>query len=140
MLDKRTLDYLNGLKKKLNFIKEENSQEFKQLTDPEEFFSLYIRANTSEIGKTDDGLWCVQLAYPVGDDDFNIEHFYFTEKPTIDDIRLIRLINDLEIDFKLNIKDVHFTCWECGRKTHWLDTTGEFKEKLDHLQEKYCGC
>lgn len=40
--------------------------------------------------------------------------------------------------------DPYFTCWECGRKVHWLDIedveSSGILAKWEQFQDSYCGC
>jgi hypothetical protein len=40
----------------------------------------------------------------------------------------------------LQKKGAYFTCYECGKETHWLDTADNFEQLVYNLDEEYCGC
>lgn len=69
------------------------------------------------------------------------EWFYqFNHNPSGNDIKTAILIEKLESLFEAKSIKEEFTCWECGRKIHWLDIKGDLYEKFNALDEKYCGC
>ncbi len=73
-------------------------------------------------------------------DDWCETKYYFNHHPSERDIRTAIKIHELEVNFRIGEYKDEFKCWECGHKTHWLDVPGNFFDKLDGLEEKYCGC
>ena len=73
-------------------------------------------------------------------DDWHEVIYYFNHRPSGKDIKTAILIDKLETLFETKSIKEEFTCWECGRKIHWLDIEGDLFEKFNALDEKYCGC
>ena len=84
--------------------------------------------------------YCAQFSYQTDVDDYCIETLIFDRYPSRDSVVTIVNLNDLE--FKFNFKGLNqtFWCWECGRESQWLDGEGNFLEKIQKVEEKYCGC
>jgi hypothetical protein len=75
-----------------------------------------------------------------GVDEWYEEKFYFTHKPSDDDVTKAKIIDMLELDLRMGRIKEEFKCWECGMHTHWLDISGSFYEKIDCWRDRYCGC
>lgn len=136
--DSRTKKYLDAVKRNIGLIEEKHGWDEEKLIEP---YTISIWANTSdiEVGKTADGYWCAQYSMRTAIDDYDITRFYFVKKPRENDILTAQKISDLQTKFFLR-RLITFTCWECGRKVHWLDVEGNFDKKVDCLEDSYCGC
>lgn len=90
-------------------------------------------------GKVGDA-WLVEIASWYVIDDYVVEKFYFSKRPTQDSLHValdVRKVCKLLKDRRSET----YTCWECGRELHWLDCIPNgIHEKLNCLEEKYCGC
>lgn len=75
-----------------------------------------------------------------GVDEWYEEKFYFTHKPSDDDVMKAKIIESLELDVRMGRLKEEFKCWECGKETHWLDIPGDFFAKIDCWRDRYCGC
>lgn len=70
-----------------------------------------------------------------------IRTFTFKDYPSENNLRTANDLEEVKMGFLTGRFEEEFTCWECGRKVHWLDTTAEgLKEKMSYLEDKYCGC
>lgn len=85
-----------------------------------------------------DGQWVYEINVQYEIDGFASTHYYFDHRPTEKDIEVANMIENFELHFVH--KSMTFTCWECGKETHWLDTPGDLRAKVDNRREKYCGC
>lgn len=139
--DTRTDRYLEACKRNIGLVDYKNGWEEEKLINKKEY-SLYLNANPLEIGQNESGQWVAQIGYRTDIDDYNIERIYFNKKPSINDVKIARTIDDIEHYFIMNGYDKSvFRCWECGRKVHWLDNeNGNVEEKFERLKEEYCGC
>lgn len=102
--------------------------------DHSERFAIALNADT-EIGKLGDRHWLAQTCIRAGIDTFTVVKQHFDHHPSVDQINTAFDIRR----FEYNPKEV-FTCWECGRMTHWLDVPGNLHDKLDRAEDNYCGC
>ena len=137
--DKRTKDYFEKVKKEIGYVRTVYGHEEWELKKRESL-NIYWNAVDGVLGLAGDGLWCYQLSYQTTIDDYNIEKILFYRKPSVEDIKIARKIEELDIDFYLKKIRPTFRCWECGGKTHWLDVPGDFNQKYESLHERYCGC
>ena len=94
-----------------------------------------------EVIKTKDGQFVVQYTVVTAIDDYEVVKLYFDRKPSRHDVRIVEMVLDLQIEFKFGNLEEEFVCWECGRKTHWLDIRADsLEQKIEFLRERYCGC
>jgi hypothetical protein len=84
--------------------------------------------------------YCAEFSFQTDIDAFYVETIIFTKIPSREDVLLIRGIEDLRLKFEFGRLKPEYTCWECGRKVHWLDRPGDFETKMAGLEERYCGC
>lgn len=89
-----------------------------------------------EIGKLETGEWLAQTCHQIEIDDFEVIKMYFINKPSAKTVKTAFAIRNFEVSQSREV----FKCWECGKLTNWLDTPGDFAEKLNHLHDRYCGC
>lgn len=73
-------------------------------------------------------------------DDAMEGNYYFNHHPSAQDIKTAIAIWRIESDFRSHLRKETFKCWECGHVAHWLDVPGNLFEKINALDEKYCGC
>lgn len=150
----RTWKYLQstmqgiGLEKHTSAVDGSRGEEGKLLlssTDNE--YSIFANAET-RIGKVN-GKWLVETCHQYSIDDFAIIKMWFSHKPTYSEIKTAFAIRSVEEKLMNASWQPHsenedieeFTCWECGRKIHWLDSSATgIQEKLNFWNEKYCGC
>ena len=84
--------------------------------------------------------FCAEFGYQVGIDDYCTETHIFRKLPSEDEVELLVEIESLEFKFKFKGLKPAFNCWECGKRTHWLDIPGSFEDKVNGLEDSYCGC
>jgi hypothetical protein len=146
-VDKRTVQYLNAVLRSIGVVGDVSDFAHVSHKPPlreEEVMYQYTRPTlagyeTIEIGQKN-GKWVVQTAMASGDELVYI-FFVFNRRPSMKDIKTALLVDRLYQAFWFGTLSPVFTCWECGRETHWLDTAGKtLEEKVEMLQEKYCGC
>lgn len=85
-----------------------------------------------------DGQWVYEINVQYEIDCFASTHYSFDHLPTEKDIDVASMIENFEHYFVF--KPMRFSCWECGKETHWLDTPGDLRDKINNHREKYCGC
>ena len=155
MLDNKSEKYLNELKDELGYIGGNSgyldmeailkkkgvleSAKLEILETLEGFlnsseFTVYQYENDGDVR------YCAEFGYQTDMDDYTIETLIFNKQPSLENIHTIISINDLEFMFKFKRLLPKFKCWECGRVVHWVDLDGDFEEKRDKLEDKYCGC
>jgi len=155
MLDERTKNYFNKIKSNLGYkgynaswysIKEILEKKgYLEESELKEIKTYNGYVNSSDITvysyKINGELrYCAELSYQTDIDDYCTETHIFNEFPKEKDIHLIIDINSLEFKFMYKRLEPEYTCWECGRHLHWLDNEGNFENKKNRLEEKYCGC
>jgi len=84
--------------------------------------------------------YCAELSYQTDIDDFCIETHIFAKYPSEKNIILLRKIEDIENKMNFFGLKFKFSCWECGCETHWLDIPGTIEDKINGLEDSYCGC
>jgi hypothetical protein len=81
-----------------------------------------------------------------GIDDYSLSSYVFSTRPSDEMIKRAMLIEKIRLHLDLGPSAINpgcspfFNCWECGRKTHWLDCEGNIQDKWNALNERYCGC
>lgn len=155
MLDERSKNYLDAIRKNVGWLGYnagwsdiEEILEKAGIADTAKLqlictYKGYVNANDIEIYsyyKDDEKRYCAQIGYQTDIDDYCIETHIFSKKPTEKDVFLVRDINNLIFSFECRGLMPTYICWECGNKTHWLDTDGDFEQKKHNLKEVYCGC
>jgi hypothetical protein len=108
--------------------------------DRSEVFSVALNADT-EVGKIDENHWLAQTAIQGGIDSYGVVKMHFDHHPSGEQILTafdVRRFDNYHILGRQSLEV--FTCWECGRTTHWLDVPGSLHEKLDRAEDHYCGC
>jgi hypothetical protein len=145
-LDQRTYKYLQTCKNNIGLTEytgeEKNVYDMWEYVKLENTFNLVDQGffkTEIEVGKIEN-LWCSQYCIQTAVDDYCIIKTFFTKKPNLNAITTARLLNTIELEFRLNRITFLNNCWECGLEYHWLDTEGSLSEKYDNLKEKYCGC
>lgn len=91
------------------------------------------------IEKLCDSKWIVRTSHQASCDSFYVTENIFNRKPSNKDIETAFAIRKIESLLKLECSEV-FTCWECGKTVHWTDCSGNLTEKINKLEDKYCGC
>lgn len=152
-LDERTKKYFEKIRKNIGW--ESNNAgwyDFQEILDskaPGEIAELIATydgfANSTDIkiyayNKNNTKKYCAEFSYQTDIDDYCIETHIFNKKPTLKDVLTAVSINDLTFDFDTKRLNQIFTCWECGRKCHWLDIDGDLETKKERLKDEYCGC
>ncbi|REK69354.1 hypothetical protein [Paenibacillus paeoniae] len=152
-IDDRTKEYFEDVLKDVGLIRTINSKEGleeiseKQGITPKKIGSyenVYVNASPIDIYKyaapNGDARYCAELSYQTNIDDYNIELHIFNRQPSLDDVRNVRTISDIEFQMQFKGLKPEIKCYECGRTVHFLDTSESFGEVVDRLNEKYCGC
>lgn len=75
-----------------------------------------------------------------GIDDWCEYKYYFNHNPSKQDVIKARAIDDFESELRIGRIKEEFKCWECGKKSHFLDIPGDILTKIDCIRDKYCGC
>ena len=73
-------------------------------------------------------------------DNFGEIRHYFNHNPSDYEVRVAKMIQDAEYNFRMCIWHEEFKCWECGRTVHWTDIRGDIFEKVNCMEDMYCGC
>jgi len=148
-LDKRSRNYLDAVVRNLGVLgtnADLNSGDmfgYKGLEFEKEF-QLQVWMNASEVdcGRDKDGNWVAEYCVQTDIDDFCITSIVFNHKPTKKDILIYKAVEDIKFLFSCRGKEPEFTCWECGRKSHWLDIKccDSLVDRLVYFKDSYCGC
>lgn len=134
--DVRTKKYLDAVAKDIHLVATRYDINYDIKNDTTKPFKtnfVTAGANISEI----DNHYYVQLF------DWNGELMYtfeFSEYPNLNDFNTAYDIEMLKVDFHIGKYSYKFICRECGQEVHWLDGKGSFQEKINHLEDCYCGC
>ena len=143
-MDARTRNYLLAVRKNIGLV------EIKTGHDGVGFgreYSLSGWGNLTgsggiECGKMPSGKWVAEYSFRTDIDDYVVYSVIFDRKPTWEMVKTAKAIEKIELAFLLRRSPV-FTCWECGRETHWLDVAAEKRSISDLWEmrgERYCGC
>ena len=73
-------------------------------------------------------------------DNFGEIKYYFDHEPSEKEIQTAISLSLAKTNFKIGRWKEEFTCWECGRKVHFLDIKGDFLDKIHCMEDRYCGC
>lgn len=140
--DKRTHDYLNSVKSHIGLINVSSGTEYfgEKIIENETTKGYEVNfANASgRISKVDNN-FVVQILMSIGDD-IGVDTFTFNKYPSSCDFKTAWKLNECQIKFRDHEYPITYECWECGKKLHWLDVKGSFTEKIEHLEDRYCGC
>ena len=153
-LDERTKNYLQAIHNNLHFLGSNGGEELslkeiltkKGLIDKavitelwqNEGFNYTTRLLKYEIDNVTK--FCAEVWVQYNIDAIYTHTFIFSKKPSPETIETIRLVDELETKLSIGQLKPSFTCWECGQKSHWLDSGKSFKESYGNLKESYCGC
>ena len=135
--DRRTMSYIDNIKNSHGICdrKYYSEEEAPLLTNSSPVReAIFQAANLGQIN----GQWVYEILVQYSIDGGATTHFYFDHHPTQNDLNAANMLENFENYFVL--KEMTFTCWECGQKTHWLDTPGDLQSKIYNHHEKYCGC
>jgi hypothetical protein len=153
LCDEKTEKYINATIAKLNYIdcvsgyeaalSEEGYKTISVLSSNAVFLNS-SNVELLKLEKEDKTYYGLQYSTQTAIDDYVIITHILTRKPSdiSHTVSVLKTIDDVRfnIGFRGNWSD-YFTCWECGKKTHWLDTEQKgLLEKLSAKDEKYCGC
>lgn len=86
-----------------------------------------------------DNNYVVQIFHWFGEGT-TIFTYVFNNTPTKQNVQKAHMLMELKLNFKTRKYKEVFKCWECGNTAHWLDVRGEFADKINALEDKYCGC
>lgn len=153
-LDKRTKAYLDKVKENIGLmginsgrdgieelLKQNGLYENSKLRKIGSY-SIYYNSNGEDIYeyyKDNVIRYCVEIYYE-SIDDYYIDTLIFSKYPSKEMITMAVDINSLEFKIMFNRLSEVYNCWDCGYKTHWLDTNGNFAQKLNNITEQHCGC
>ena len=135
----RTKKYLDATAQRIGLIDVKYTEDEGDVThDTSKKIGIY--ANAEDYLTQIDGKYIYQIFIWHGDCT-EIRTFTFKDYPNDNAMRTANDLEKVKMGFITGRFKEEFTCWECGRKVHWLDTTAEgLKEKMAHLEDKYCGC
>ena len=154
-LDERTVEYFEEIKKNVGLLIfnacEYGIEEILTKKDALNGSELQLLgeydgyANSSPISiysylKNGEKRYCAELSYQIDIDDYVVETIIFNVYPSRDDVVMVRDIDNITYKMKYKGLKAEFQCWECGKNVHWLDCYGDFKTKMNHWLDKYCGC
>lgn len=154
ILDDRTQAYFDTIKNNIGYVNTNNSwygikeilgkkeapyTEFEKVVE----YEGYANSSVIEIFGykiNDEQRYCAELVYQTAIDDYNVETHIFTKRPSKENVMMIREINKTILYIEIGKLKPFFTCWECGRKVHWLDNEENIETKIEWLKDRYCGC
>lgn len=85
--------------------------------------------------------WVAQYVRRTAIDDYTIYVHIFERKPSQKDVITADLLDTIMYYLVILNGKTAFTCWECGKKHHWLDISAPtLQERWERFLEKYCGC
>lgn len=157
MMDEKTSQYLQEIRKSYHFIGSNGGEELsleeilrkKELLPDaaitelwrEEGFNFTTILYKYEIDfKTK---YCAEIWVRYDVDGLYTHTFIFDQEPSRKAVEIIRLAGELETKMSIGQLQLAFTCWECGKESHWLEdnpSIEEFEKAYSNLKEKYCGC
>lgn len=131
----RTLKYINAIRKNIGIDKIDETEDFIDIENPTKI-KRFVNAD-AYLGTYSDK-WVVIADYQFNIDTFVQLQMYFAHKPTTAEIETAFAIINAENKIR-SIGEI-YTCYECGRKVHWLDNkTGSLNDKIARLEGKFCG-
>lgn len=131
----KTKNYLDKIASKIGFLGVKSNID--NLIENETTTKVAFFSNITLSRVADE--WYVQKCSSYIDD-WSVTTYVFNHKPSEKEMQTALKIEYINYLFLVNKVTEEFACWECGTKTHWVDTAGSFDDKADHLCEKYCGC
>lgn len=140
--DKRTHDYLNSVKAHIGLIDISSGTEYygEKIIKNETTKSYAVNfANASGYLSKVDNNFVVQILMSIGDD-ISVDSFTFDKYPSLGNFETAWELHKIANDFTYKKLPLTYQCGECGKKVHWLDIKGNFNEKIEHLEDRYCGC
>jgi hypothetical protein len=155
MLDDKTQKYFESIRNNMGYIGSNAGwNSFKDIAEKKDirdyslvqvYKSPYFGIDVGDIeiyqyNKDGETKFCAEFGYRTAIDDYCIETHIFNQFPSLKNIILLRKIDNLEMEFKYNHFNPIIKCWECGCESHWLDFEGTVDEKINALEENYCGC
>lgn len=155
----RTKAYLDRVKSNIGLISYTHASESyydnedgsmtKKLEDFRRYERLASDYSDIEVGKNN-GHWIAQYSHQAGVDGYAVVKFIFNKCPTENDVITAYYIQQTEEYFRSAMfkktrwrtddNPEEFYCWNCGKKSHWLDIPGSLDEKFSRLKDKNCGC
>ena len=134
--DKRTRDYLDAIIKNTGYIRATNGD-----GADDKYERITVSDKDLDIRKIEDGMYAIYEGDFVPPDDYCEVLWIFNKIPTRADLKMVKIVEHTRECFQVGAYRESFECWECGLITkHWLDLEGTFVDKLDMLEDKYCGC
>lgn len=137
--DLKTEKYLDEVKKEIGFIKtiiDDKEVRFKNIS-----YEMNTIYTTVTVGMDEDGNWVAENEVYNGMDDPHLAKHYYKRLPKERDLKVLELIEDIEIYFINGYDEVTFDCCQCGRKIHWTESEADnLREKWTNFGKKYCGC
>lgn len=143
--DERTSNYIKTVKNDIGLVKTSHGYDstIPANTKPDDQITVWFNVTGSgytDLLELEDGNWVAETSIRVGIDDYDIMCYVFDHKPSRKDILTTWLIEGIESAVTKRSNVTKFTCWKCGRETHWLDCEGDLEAKLEAAEERYCGC
>jgi hypothetical protein len=143
----RTASYLDAICSKIGLLRytDASNGSMSPEGEPTKFevirrYSHFVNSGDTEIGKLDNGEYIAQLCFQIEIDDFAVVKAYWDHLPSDKQLRTFFKLRTIKDNFLFRRAQEVYTCWECGKKTHWLDSGDSFDEKITGLEERYCGC
>ena len=144
-VDVRSQKYLSAVKANIGL------KEIKHGYDGIKFnkeFGLKMWANLTgsgmvDCGKTSDGDYVAEYCIRTDIDDYDICSLIFKELPTKKKVETAETLEKIKY-YLSRRRSPYFKCWECGRKSHWLDVFSPeeltLEARFDMFKDEYCGC
>jgi hypothetical protein len=153
-LDERTKKYIDAIRSKMGYIgmncgyesivdtaKKNNIEITKsQSTFKHQLSQPPCKCDVYTYTKNGQSRYACEFAEQTEIDDYQIVSYITTKPIGKDDIATLDLLIFIEVSFLTDRLEAEFECWECGKKTHWLDIEGNLQKKFAALEERYCGC
>ncbi len=122
---------------------EERDENVKDLIKDAELIETFnnpFSPHPVEVYRLKDGTYA--LEYPVVyTDTFDIRTIIFKKRPTKQDFYEILSVEELEAKIKFHGYPEEFNCFECGRRTHFVEIcANSIQDKISYWDDKYCGC
>ena len=144
--DERTLEYIQQAKVRVGYLGFDVIDQDTYIKSDESVESIQVWMNSHEVSdvkiKKEESRYVVQYTTSCIDS-FESTILFFSRKPSVSDIRIANiLIFEIELHIYTHPNGVYFNCIECGKKTHWLDGTGEnLAEKWNNfITHRECRC
>jgi hypothetical protein len=132
----RTKNYLDACKKRIGLIKSTVSEDL-TIGDWERLGGSVL--NSSDVYLSQDGDSYV-AGFQTNPGDTYFEYlYYFKERPSIKKVWDAYTICNAELRFATGGYKEEFKCHGCDQVVHWLDIPGSLGEKIERLEDRWCG-